>query len=199
MKCREERTVMTPKTVWCVVYGNYSPREVDSIWATKDDALARADELRKETGDDNWDIEMWRIQDYGMTYKNEKVLAKDYSHVPKPKPRLWKCTRCGGRIHQSDSSMWEISLDLRLSYSYHPEDIIHSIPRDGFRRDYNIFKRYGRVTYKEIKFSYDLSKEWKEEDYLICRHCQGELVKVLGEFFTRISDEEYEKLKMINQ
>lgn len=195
--------MITIGTVWCVIYGNYLPREVDSIWATKDDAFTRANKLREKTRDGNWNIEKWEIQGHEMTCKDEKVLpkvlAKDHSHVSKPKPRLWKCTRCGKRIHQSDSAIWEISLDLRLSYGYHPEDIVHSIPRDGFRRDYNIFKRYGRVTYKEIEFYYDLSKEWKEADYLICRHCQKELVKVLGEFFTRINDEEYEKLKMINQ
>ena len=44
-------------TVWAVVYGNYSPYEVDSLWDTKAMARKRADKL----GGD-WRVKWWAVQ-----------------------------------------------------------------------------------------------------------------------------------------
>ncbi len=46
-----------PATVWAVVYGNYDPAEVDSLWASKSLAERRADAL----GDD-WRVIEWKVR-----------------------------------------------------------------------------------------------------------------------------------------
>lgn len=44
--------------VWVVVYGNYFPAEVDSIWKTKELAEQKADELQGE-----WHAEEWTVRE----------------------------------------------------------------------------------------------------------------------------------------
>ena len=56
---------MKQKTVWCVIYGNYFPREIDSIWATREDALARAEELNND--DFAWEVVEWEVQSRNLT------------------------------------------------------------------------------------------------------------------------------------
>lgn len=46
-------------TVFVVVFSNYSPAEVDSIWTTEALAQARVDELN----DNMWQVEEWTVRD----------------------------------------------------------------------------------------------------------------------------------------
>jgi hypothetical protein len=43
--------------VWAVVYSNYSPTEVDSLWRTSEKAEARAEDL----GGFQWHVEQWDV------------------------------------------------------------------------------------------------------------------------------------------
>jgi len=47
-----------PMTAWVVVFSNYYPAEVDSIWKTKELAEQKADELQ---GD--WHVQEWTVQE----------------------------------------------------------------------------------------------------------------------------------------
>ena len=44
--------VSEPEAVWAVVFSNYDPREIDSLWWNEEEASARAEELG----------EMWRVE-----------------------------------------------------------------------------------------------------------------------------------------
>lgn len=44
--------------IWAVVYGNYEPAEVDSLWATEDLALRREEKLDEAA---DGDMSMWRV------------------------------------------------------------------------------------------------------------------------------------------
>jgi hypothetical protein len=44
-------------TVWAVMYGNYEPAEIDSLWATEELARRREDELDAAPGSTG----MWRV------------------------------------------------------------------------------------------------------------------------------------------
>ena len=50
-------------TVFVVVFSNYHPAEVDSIWSTYEKAEARARELN-DTGISGcgWGVDEWRVQ-----------------------------------------------------------------------------------------------------------------------------------------
>lgn len=43
-------------TVYAVVFSNYEPTEVDSLWRTQESADKRADEL-----DGDWRVVPWRV------------------------------------------------------------------------------------------------------------------------------------------
>lgn len=43
-------------SVWAVVFSNYEPAEVDSLWTTEDRARERADELG-----DGWTVTEWEV------------------------------------------------------------------------------------------------------------------------------------------
>ncbi len=47
-------------TVWAVVYRNYEPTEVDSLWATKELALRRVAELNNAIVD-GWNVVQWTV------------------------------------------------------------------------------------------------------------------------------------------
>jgi hypothetical protein len=51
---------MAEKYVYVVKFSNYHPAEIDSIWSTKENALARADELNAFAGGD-WRVEEWPL------------------------------------------------------------------------------------------------------------------------------------------
>lgn len=42
--------------VWAVVYSNYFPAEVDSLWKTKEKAEERAEELQGEWHAQEWEV-----------------------------------------------------------------------------------------------------------------------------------------------
>lgn len=46
-------------TVWAVIFSNYEPTEVDSIWSTKERAEERAEEL----DDGMWRVIAWEVQE----------------------------------------------------------------------------------------------------------------------------------------
>lgn len=46
--------------MWSVIYSNYFPREVDSYWATKEEAEAQRDKLNDE---DELGSRMWEIEE----------------------------------------------------------------------------------------------------------------------------------------
>ena len=48
------------KEMWSVIYGNYFPREVDSYWATKEEAEAERDKLNHE---DELGSRMWEVEE----------------------------------------------------------------------------------------------------------------------------------------
>lgn len=48
--------IITSRTVWAVMFGNYEPSEIDSLWDTEEDADKRAAQL---DGD-------WRVFQMGV-------------------------------------------------------------------------------------------------------------------------------------
>jgi len=64
---KKRKRTSKPQSVWAVVYGNYFPYEVDSLWATKKLALNRAEEL----GD------LWEIVEMPILQKKEDRDEKD--------------------------------------------------------------------------------------------------------------------------
>jgi hypothetical protein len=49
-------------TVWAVVYGNYEPTEVDSLWATEELAKRRKDEVDAQPlSSGMWDVVPWTV------------------------------------------------------------------------------------------------------------------------------------------
>src|SRR5262245_1133242 len=51
-----------PKYVWVVSFSNYEPAEVDGIYATKEMADARAEELNDRDDGWGWDVHRWVVQ-----------------------------------------------------------------------------------------------------------------------------------------
>lgn len=47
---------MGENTVWAVVFSNYEPPEVDSLWTTEARAEERAEELGAGWGVTGWDV-----------------------------------------------------------------------------------------------------------------------------------------------
>lgn len=56
--------------MFAVIYGNYFPRETDSVWATKEQAEKRADQLNDE---DELGSRMWTVE--------ELRLSEQYDHT----------------------------------------------------------------------------------------------------------------------
>lgn len=54
--------------MWAVIYGNYFPREVDSYWATKEEATAQRDKLNDE---DRKFGGMWEIEEVALSSQAE--------------------------------------------------------------------------------------------------------------------------------
>jgi hypothetical protein len=54
----------TPR-VFVVEWGNEFPAEVDSVWATQEEAQRRADELNERAirGGDNYRVSEWSVRD----------------------------------------------------------------------------------------------------------------------------------------
>jgi hypothetical protein len=46
----------TARSVWAVVHSNFFPREIDSLWSTRELAQKRADQLG-----DSWRPEEWQV------------------------------------------------------------------------------------------------------------------------------------------
>lgn len=51
-----------PQKVFAVVFGNYEPREVDSIWSTEELAQACADRFSSGRTGCSWSVETWEVQ-----------------------------------------------------------------------------------------------------------------------------------------
>ena len=52
-----EQTPKTPPFVWCVVFSNYDPAEVNSIHETEEGASTEAEAL-----DGDWCVEKWQVK-----------------------------------------------------------------------------------------------------------------------------------------
>lgn len=50
-------------TVWVVVYSNYEPAEVDSLWTTEAEAAKRRDELNATSNTGMWESEPWVVRE----------------------------------------------------------------------------------------------------------------------------------------
>lgn len=48
--------------VYAVVFRNYYPAEVDSLWKTEESAQKQCDEMNKEYGYGGWRVEKWRVE-----------------------------------------------------------------------------------------------------------------------------------------
>lgn len=51
-----------PLTVYAVVFSNYYPAEVDSLWRRRGDAEARAEELNASSDTRGWDVSEWDVE-----------------------------------------------------------------------------------------------------------------------------------------
>jgi hypothetical protein len=56
-KHRDAEIASQERTVWLVCFGNYYPREINSIWATKELAQQQAESLGS-----GWDVEEWEVE-----------------------------------------------------------------------------------------------------------------------------------------
>jgi Ser-tRNA(Ala) deacylase AlaX len=54
--------------MWSVIYSNYFPREVDSYWATKEEAEAQMNKLNDE---DTTKSRMWEIEEVHLSRQAE--------------------------------------------------------------------------------------------------------------------------------
>lgn len=60
---------MSNLKVFAVVYSNYDPAEVDSLWTTETEANKRRAELNAETDTGIWKVTPWLVQE---TWKRRK-------------------------------------------------------------------------------------------------------------------------------
>ena len=54
---------MSENHVWAVVFGNYEPPEIDSLWTTEARAEERAQELNRESDNPRWGVMGWTVRE----------------------------------------------------------------------------------------------------------------------------------------
>jgi hypothetical protein len=57
LDARQSAITEASARVYAVVYSNYSPAEIDSLWARREDAEAHAESL-----DGPWDVQEWTVR-----------------------------------------------------------------------------------------------------------------------------------------
>jgi hypothetical protein len=67
-------------TIWTVIYGNYYPREVDSYWATKEEAQVQADKLRDEMMAAGLGSGMWEIEEIQVGTEGAKQRLREQAN-----------------------------------------------------------------------------------------------------------------------
>lgn len=50
-------------SVYAVVYRNYYPAEVDSLWKTEESAKKQCDEMNKEYNSGGWSVMKWTVEE----------------------------------------------------------------------------------------------------------------------------------------
>jgi hypothetical protein len=59
-------------TIYAVVYSNYEPAEVDSLWEAEEDADRRCEQCNAKSDTGMWKVVPWTVNPKGTTWSEDE-------------------------------------------------------------------------------------------------------------------------------